>query len=248
MAGFGPVTPDQSGAEQKQRFLRESGSRGGTLAVHHPSSRFEVSEGDFIQCSMMTGADSDVPGHFVARVTKTVYDSATGNYPLIPQGSKVIGVYDARVSAGQTRLPMVIQRIIFPDQDWIALGHMPAADAAGFAGLKDQVRTHLLAKFGNAMLLAVAGAGAQLTQPQSAYGQGYSAQQVIAGSLGQQFGELGQQTAQSGLAIPNTIRIRPGDRFTIMVTRDLPIPPYVDSRTAAAPLVSANAAPIMSAP
>ena len=45
-----------------------------------------------------------------------------------------------------------------------------------------------------------------------------------------EFGQLGQEFARSGLAIPNTIRIRPGYRFTIQVTKDMVLRPYVDQR------------------
>ena len=145
--------------------------------------------------------------------------------------AKVVGVYDNVVSAGQGRLPSVITRIIFPDSSSISIGAMPAADQAGFAGLHDQVDRHLWEKFGNALIVAVAGTGIQLSQPQGRGQGGYDSQQLIAGSLGQQFGALGQEVARSGLAIPNTVRIRPGYRFTIQVTKDMVLRPYVDGRT-----------------
>jgi hypothetical protein len=59
------------------------------------------------------------------------------------QNSKVIGTYDNVATNGQTRIPTVITRIIFPDSSSIPIGAMPAGDQGGFAGLHDQVDTHL---------------------------------------------------------------------------------------------------------
>lgn len=237
-AGYagGPILPDQSGAQQKLSFMQSHQTMENDVlltGIQHPLTPYMLMQGGFIPCEMITGENSDAPGQFTGIVTQTVYDSVTGRYPLIPQGSKVVGTYDTQVSAGQDRLPTVIKRIIFPDGDSLDIGGMAGADASGAAGLHDQLNSHFWAKFGNALILAVAGAGAQLMQPQSSYQNGYSAGAIIAGSLGQQFGELGQQTAQSGLAIPNTINVRPGYKFVIQVQKDIPFPgPYHDTQEA----------------
>lgn len=230
-----PALPDATGAREKQAFLAQAGSDGSndTLlsTVRDPISPYLITAGDVIPVVMQGGADSDIPGQMVGRVVADVFDSATGRHKLIPRDSKVVGNYDNVVSAGQSRLPAVITRIIFPDSQSISIGAMPAADQAGFGGLHDQVDRHLWEKFGNALIVAIAGAGVQLSQPQGGGRGGYDSQQLIAGSLGQQFGQLGQEYARSGLAIPNTIRIRPGYRFTIQVTKDMVLRPYVDQRT-----------------
>lgn len=235
--GFGgpPTLPDATGAREKQAFLGQQGSDGSndTLlsTVRDPISPYLITAGDVIPVIMQGGANSDTPGQMVGRVVSDVYDSATGRYKLIPAHSKVVGVYDNVVSAGQGRLPSVINRIIFPDSSSISIGSMPAADQAGFAGLHDQVDHHLFEKFGNALIVGIAAAGIQLSQPQSRGNNGYDSQQIIAGGLGQQFGQLGQEVARSGLSIPNTISIRPGYRFNIQITKDMVLRPYVDGRT-----------------
>jgi len=82
------------------------------------------------------------------------------------------------------------------------------------------------------LLISIAGAGVQLSQPQAVNGQNYNSQQIAAAALGQQFGELGQEYARAGLSIPNTLEIRPGYRFVVMVNKDMQLRPYVDQRTA----------------
>ena len=113
---------------------------------------------------------------------------------------------------------------------------MEGADQGGYAGFHDLVNTHFWSKIGNALLISIAGAGVQLSQPQAVNGQNYNSQQIAAAALGQQFGELGQEYARAGLSIPNTLEIRPGYRFVVMVNKDMHLRPYVDPRTAGSSL------------
>ncbi len=229
-----PAGPDPAGAREKQAFVGQGGNLGqnDTLAatVRDPISPYLVTAGDVIPCIAQGGEDSDTPGQFVGRVSRNVYDSATGRFLLIPQNSKVIGTYDNVVTNGQTRIPTVVTRIIFPDSSSIPIGAMPAADQAGFAGLHDQVDTHLWEKFGNALILAIGSAGIQISQGTGQSTNGYNAQQIGAAAVGQQFGELGQEYARSGLSIPNTLKIRNGYNFVVQVTKDMVLRPYVDRR------------------
>lgn len=75
------------------------------------------------------------------------------------------------MSQGQTRVVVIWNRIIYPDASSIDLGSMPGADEGGYAGFHDQVNTHLWAKLGNAVLISIAAAGVQLSQPQAVNGQ-----------------------------------------------------------------------------
>lgn len=244
-----PAGPDATGAREKQGFIGQAGNLGqnDTLAatVRDPVSPYVVTAGDVITCVAQGGENSDTPGQFVGRVSRTIYDSATGRFPLIPQNSKVIGTYDNVVSNGQTRIPTVVTRIIFPDSSSIPIGAMPAADQAGYAGLHDQVDRHMWEKFGNAAILALGSAGIQLSQGTGQSSNGYNAQQIGAAAIGQQFGELGQEYARSGLAIPNTLRIRPGYAFVVQVTKDMVLRPYVDRRTARPGIQAINLGPVM---
>jgi type IV secretion system protein VirB10 len=191
-----------------------------------------VKAGTVIPAVMIGGINSDVPGMIVGQVADNVYDTATGRYLLIPQGAKLIGAYDNSVSQGQTRVVVIWNRIIYPDASSIDLGSMPGADEGGYAGFHDQVNTHLWAKLGNAVLISIAAAGVQLSQPQAVNGRNYNSQQIAAGALGQQFGELGQEYARAGLAIPNTLEIRPGYRFVVMVNKDMVLRPWSGGQTA----------------
>jgi type IV secretion system protein VirB10 len=242
--GFGlptypPARVDTSAQREKQAFLSQPGDVTGNsddllATLRDPSSPFLVMAGTAIPAVMIGGINSDMPGMVIGQVSTNVYDTATGRYLLIPQGARLIGSYDNMVANGQTRVGVIWNRIIYPDTESIDLGSMEGADQGGYAGFHDQVNTHFWSKIGNALLISIAGAGVQLSQGTGQTTNGYNAQQIAAASLGQQFGELGQEYARAGLSIPNTLEIRPGYRFVVMVNKDMHLRPYVDQRTNAA--------------
>jgi type IV secretory pathway VirB10-like protein len=248
--GFGlPVYPpaqiDAAGQREKQAFLAQPGDTTGIsddlqAALRDPSSPYLVMAGTAIPAVMVGGMNSDTPGMVVGQVAENVYDTATGNYLLVPQGARLIGQYDNSVSQGQTRIGVIWNRVIYPDAESVDLGSMEGADQGGYAGFHDLVNTHFWSKFGNALLISIAAAGVQLSQPQAVNGQNYNSQQIAAASLGQQFGELGQEYARAGLSIPNTLEIRPGYRFVVMVNKDMHLRPYVDRRTTSAVTAVSN--------
>jgi len=240
--GFGlptypPARVDASAQREKQAFLNQPGDVTGTsddlqATLRDPSSPYLVMAGTAISAVMVGGINSDLPGMVIGQAAENVYDTATGRFLLIPQGSRLIGSYDNMVSNGQTRVGVIWNRVIFPDTESIDLGSMEGADQGGYAGFHDQVNTHFWSKIGNALLISIAGAGVQLSQPQAPVNGYYSSQQIASASLGQQFGELGQEYARAGLSIPDTLEIRPGYRFMVMVNKDMHLRPYVDHRTA----------------
>ena len=177
---------------------------------------------------MIGGVSSDLPGQILGQVSENVYDTATGRYILIPQGAKLVGTYDNSVTTGQERVLIAWTRIIYPDASSLDLGKMPGADEGGFAGFHDQVDDHFLKVFGNAILLSVVSAGVQLSQG-NANNQtsGLTTQQTIAAALGQQLGQLGQETARRNMQVQPTLEIRPGYRFVVMVTKDIVLRPWV---------------------
>ncbi len=78
----------------------------------------------------------------MAAITEPVYDTVSGKHLLIPQGARLVGKYDARVSFGQNRALIVWQRIIRPDGSSIVIENLPATDQGGYAGLSDEVDNH----------------------------------------------------------------------------------------------------------
>lgn len=195
-----------------------------------PMSRYEVKAGTIIPAVLLTGVNSDLPGQLIGQVREPVFDTETGQYLLIPQGTRLIGLYDHQVVYGQERVLVTWKRVLFPNGASLSLKDgMPGTDAAGAAGFQDEVNLHLLRVFGNALLLTVFSAGVQLSQIPD-YGRGFagpSAGNVLGAALGQQLGQTSNELIRRGINIAPTLEIRPGYAFNVMVTQDLVFPgPY----------------------
>jgi hypothetical protein len=101
-------------------------------------------------------------GAITAQVTENVYDSRTGRFVLIPQGTRLIGIYDSQVAFGQSRVLLVWARLIMPNGRSIVLERQPGADRAGYSGLEDKVDNRWGALFKAALLSTLLGVGSEL--------------------------------------------------------------------------------------
>jgi type IV secretory pathway VirB10-like protein len=223
---------DINRAAEKRAFLTDrapqsAGDNYLTAELQDPTSSFEVKAGTVIPAIMIGSVISDLPGQILGQVSENIYDTATGRHILIPQGAKLVGSYDNAVTTGQERVLVAWTRIIFPDAASIDLGKMPGTDAGGYAGFHDKVDTHFWKMFGNALMLSMFSAGVQISQGgQNSGTDGLTPQQTIAAGLGQQLGELGEELARRNSRIQPTLEIRPGYRFTVMVTKDMRLRPW----------------------
>ncbi len=89
-----------------------------------PLTPFEIKAGWDIPATLDQALNSDLPGEIRGIVRQDVYDSATGHYLLIPQGSRVVGTYNHRVAYGQTGVQVIWTRLIYPDGTSINLEGM----------------------------------------------------------------------------------------------------------------------------
>lgn len=218
-----PVDPNQQ--DHKRAFLSGSPEADVYLKSTRQAalSRFEVKAGTIIPGVMISGVNSDLPGQVVGQVRQNVYDTSSGDFLLIPAGARLIGTYDSTVTNGQKRVLIAWTRIVYPDGSSVSIGNMPGADKAGYAGFRDKVNNHYGRIFGSAMLLSGFAAGVQLSQPRSSGGE-YSAREIASAELGRQMGQLGMEMARRNMDIQPTIKIRPGYKFNINVTKDMILP------------------------
>jgi len=218
--------PDLNRQSEKIAFLekpRKSAYLNARLAA--PVSPFELKTGTVIPSVMISAMNSDLPGEVVAQVSQNVYDTASGNHLLIPQGARLFGHYDSKVTFGQNRLLVSWDRLIYPDSSTLELGGMSGHDQEGDAGFEDRVNSHYGRIFGWALLTSVLSAGFQLSQPQQASSLALpSNQQVAAAAVGQQMAQLGADLARRNMEVQPTIEIRKGYRFNVMVNKDIVFP------------------------
>lgn len=188
--------------------------------VTPPASPYVLQAGSVIPAALVSGIRSDLPGLIVAQVTQNVYDSPSGRYLLLPQGSRLIGEYDNCVGFGQRRILLVWTRIILPDGHSIVLERQPGADSTGYAGLEDGVDHHWGGVLRAALLSTLLNIGAEL---------GTDDDDPIATAIrdGAQdtIGDAGREIVRRQIDIPPTLTIRPGFPVRVIVTRDLILEP-----------------------
>ncbi len=226
-AGLGENGYDPAADRDKEAFFsRARKDTSWRLAEQRTEGMpLELKTGAVIPGVMVTGINSDLPGNMIAQVSQNVWDSATGRNLLIPQGTKIYGVYDSRVVYGQERVLIAWNRLIFPDGSSIALGAMPGADMAGMAGLTDDVNNHYLRIFGSALMMSLVTGGMAYamdsTNDSTETNNGTRMTDEMTAALAQQLGQTTTTLLQRNLSIKPTLEIRPGYQFNIVVTKDV---------------------------
>ena len=230
-SGLNQTDIDQNKQNEKMVFLQSNQQMNDdylSSILKNPISPYELKAGTIIPGLLITGINSDLPGQIIGQVRSNVYDSISGKYLLIPQGSKLTGLYDSQIAYGQERVLVVWKRILFPNGQSINLQGMPGVDMGGYAGFNDQVNNHYGKLFGSVILMSVLGAGSQLAQPQNNNSfDTPTIGQTLAQSLGTNLTNTGSMVTAKNINMQPTLEIHPGYKFNISVTKDIVFPgPY----------------------
>ncbi|CAN5170912.1 TrbI/VirB10 family protein [soil metagenome] len=214
---------DPNSQQRKVNFVGtlDSAAAASASRLRTAESPYILSAGSVIAASLITGLRSDLPGLVTAQVTEQVFDSITGKVLLVPQGARLLGIYDSVVAFGQRRALLVWQRLIMPDGSSIQLDNLPATDPSGFAGLEDKVDFHTWALLKGVAVSTMLGAGANLS-----FSGESDLVQVIRESTQQNVSRAGDQITSRNLQIQPTITIRPGAPVRLLVHRDLILAPW----------------------
>lgn len=214
-----------SSGDNNDKFLSKLRNNGYLEQVKQkPISAYEIKAGWNIPAVLITGVNSELPGQILAQITQNVYDTATGKYLLIPQGTKVVGDYSNNVIYGQSRLLVAWNKIIFPNGDTLNIGNMQGASMDGYTGFEDQVDNHYFRIFGSAFLLSSITAGIALSD-NSQGNQTETARDKAIGQAIQQMGQVASEMIRKNMNISPTLIIRPGYKFNIFVTKDIVLEP-----------------------
>jgi type IV secretory pathway VirB10-like protein len=220
-------TFEQNGQDRKLLFVNAPVDRRTTAPdrLSRPASPFVVQAGTIIPAALITGIRSDLPGQITAQVTENIFDTPTGRARLVPQGARLIGLYDSRVSSGQSRVLLVWTRLIMPNGRSIVLERQPGTDTAGYSGLEDQVDNHWKELSGAAALSTVLGVGSELGSGADS-GSNTALLQALRQGSANSLNQTGQQVVRRNLNIQPTLTIRPGFPVRVIVNRDLILEPY----------------------
>lgn len=189
---------------------------GGKIA--HPE--YTIAEGELIPAVLETAINSDLPGMVRAVVTRPIY-AYTGEKPLIPEGSRLVGQYASMASNGAAteRVLVMWNRVITPSGISMMI-NSPGSDSLGRAGIgANVVNTHFFRIFGTAALLSVMGATAA-TSGVGSYDQPNSAN-MYRQSIAEAFQESAQASLSQNLNIKPTLHIYQGTAINVFVAKDV---------------------------
>ena len=216
-----PAELPDGAAAAARRAIIDPGSL--PVAFHPPPPPTTLAAGTLIPAQLETEVNSDLAGPVLAQVSRDVYDLRQQSV-VVPRGTRLLGRYENRVAVGQRRLLVAWTRMTFPDGSAFDVPGLPGTDPAGAAGLGAHVQNHLLRLFGDALLLSLLAAGADLSQPASRnLTLAPSAGSVASAAAGQELANVGMQLLRRDLAIQPTLRLAAGTPFLVFVNGDLPM-------------------------
>lgn len=227
-----PMAPDLTSAQAAQALASASPGQYLPSLAAAPLSRYLVKAGYPIPVVLKNSINTDLPGPVYAMVTRNVYDSPTGKYLLIPQGTTVMGAYQSTIAYGQERVMIGWTRMDFPDGTYFDLKGQPSLDFAGMAGIKADVNNHYFKTMSNALMMSIVGAAASVGVNKASGGQVAAnttptpAQQAAI-NMSNYFGQVTMRVIDKGVNIQPTLLVAQGERMNVGVAADLVLPgPY----------------------
>ncbi|MGD9108711.1 MAG: TrbI/VirB10 family protein [Gammaproteobacteria bacterium] len=234
---FGEHGPDaytqQNMQLQKLSFLQSSAKDEDVYDKHpllKPISPYEIQAGTLIPAELITAINTTLPGSVIAQVKTNVFDSVSGKFLLIPQGSKLIGEYQSMVSYGQERVLIAFTRIIRPDGSSIQLDKYVGTDQFGQSGMQGEVDNHWGRVLGVATLSTLLSVGAGVAADRNYnYTGNYvfpSARQSAILGAASGISQTGQQLTSQAMNVQPTLTIPIGYEFNVIVKKDMIMEPY----------------------
>ena len=240
-AALAALEAQKTPQQRKLEFLTQQGEgrtpQGYSDQVRTPQLMdMELKAGTVIPGLLLTGVNSDLPGMVIGQVSENVYDSSTGAYLLIPQGARLLGVYDSQITQGQKRVGIVWNRIIYPDGSSLNIGGSPGADMAGYSGIKGKVDHHysqlLMAGLFTSFFTAAVDIASDNKDDTGSNNQKKSAKDVLVETTGTTIANIGAKLAEKALEIQPTIVVKSGSRFNVLVQQDVVFPePWIEPTT-----------------
>lgn len=198
-----------------------------------------IAQGKMISAVLETAINTDIPGTLRAIVSRDVY-SESGKRVLVPKGSRLIGEYEPEVKNGQTRIPIVWNRVILPNGFDVALSS-PGVDGLGRAGVAGKLNNKFWTRLTSAFLVSfilpyaafkLSDVGTSDTTNSTSTGTdgtvtttstGDTESQLVADSA-KKFSDIATEIVQSNFSETPTITIDQGTLVKVFVNKDLIFP------------------------
>lgn len=158
-------------------------------------------------------------------MTEPVYDTVSGRHLLLPQGTRLLGRHEGESAYGDRRAFIAWDRLILPNGKSLRLEAEPGVDAQGTVGVRGRVDRRL-----GALLSSVLASGAITTLGQMARDEDDRGGGGILGDAGDaaaiEGARVGGRLIDRELEVRPAVRLAPGGRVRVLITRDLVLEPY----------------------
>ncbi|BDU18568.1 type IV secretion system protein VirB10 [Dyella sp. GSA-30] len=176
-----------------------------------------LTQGSFLDCSLVTAINSQLPGMTTCTLSRNVY-STNGHVLLLERGTRIVGQYQsAQLRQGMDRVFVLWTRAETPNGVIINLDS-PNTDALGRSGLEGKINHHFWQRFGAAMLVSVVDDAAQYAA-NSNRSSGNST--INFSNSASSANDAAAIIVESTVNIPPTLDRAQGGHVGIFVARDL---------------------------
>jgi len=215
----------QNDQQGKQAFFdSSSGEETGGQFIGSNS----VWTGTIIPGILETAINTDLPGNVLARVTQNVFDSKTGHYLLIPQGSVLVARYNSSISYSQKRVQIVWDTLIRPDGFQINLEGAGGVDRSGMSGQPATAHENWFEYLKAAGIITLFSyANAKMTDTAAKYANENSAANLAASNAGF-INQVGGNLISRATNIQPTLTVDSGTVINIMLNKTLFLPPVAE--------------------
>jgi len=219
-----PGTPAQNNGQSSQNFYESSNPSGAVYEGRFLGEK-ALWLGTVIPGILETAINTDLPGHVLARVTQNIYDSQTGKYLLIPQGTLLVARYNNSVSYAQSRIQIIWDTLIRPDGFQIDLDGANGVDRAGMAGQEADYHENWFEYVKAAGIISLFSyANAKFVEVTNKYSKNSETASGIAEANQQFFNQLGSEFISRAMSIQPTLTVDNGTLINIMLNKTLYLP------------------------
>lgn len=246
-APIGPSVPADTEAQRQQRRQQAAEERkrreqeqkawksgGGSLkrteaeqkgALKTLTTPWSLPPTTIINCRTSTHLSNEVQGAFLGEVTRTV--KTLDGVPVLPQGTKLLGVPTRASIAGDSRMTVAVTKITFPNWTHLDFPKATLADQAGTAGLTGEITRHLARQVFAAVTIGALRAGSTMVGGGLGYGMGQDPAAAIGGAVASETAQQGQQTVRQAVNTAPTINVKRSTGCLMILEDELVLPgPY----------------------
>ena len=180
-----------------------------------PTKRLLLPKGAFIDCTLETALDSQLPGMTTCVSAMDIF-GADGQVVLLDRGSKLVGETRGEARLGQARVFVLWTEARTPTGVVVQLAS-PGTDELGRSGLPGYVDTHFWQRFGAAILISVIDGAIQAAVGSQNSSSGGPA--VVYNTQGSH--DVLTEVLRGTINIPPTVVKNQGERIQVFVARDL---------------------------